>query len=115
MPRRVPRRHPSATGAPPAPRWGWKLEGTVGWVEFLRDPTTKTIMVADVGSREELDPTYGSGLFDIVSRDYNTLSPRSCACGDDGARLALGGGNGAQARAFAPPTPRPLPTRLDGV
>src|ERR1700738_3455252 len=96
--------------APPALRpplgWGWtKVQDPganargdervgvangefVGWVEFLRDPTP-AITVADVGSREKLDPTYGSGLFDIVSRDYQSRSPRSCADGDDRARLDL--------------------------
>src|ERR1700674_741122 len=64
--------------APPALRpplgWGWtKVQDPganargdervgvangefVGWVEFLRDPTP-AITVADVGSREKLDPT----------------------------------------------------------
>src|ERR1700730_13010938 len=34
----------------------------------MRDPTT-AITVANVGSREKLDPTYGTGLFDIVKRE----------------------------------------------
>jgi hypothetical protein len=33
MPRRVPRMHPSANGAPPAPRWGAAKSNEAKWQE----------------------------------------------------------------------------------